>query len=174
MFENEMLGIDSTGYSTEYHSHYYDKRVKEFGLIKKRIYMKSTIITELKLQIIVSFKLELNFRHDSLDFPKALKNVPKFIIKKSKYIIGDKGYDSEYNHECARSYGLISVIPARYEEVPVYRTKGYYRKKMKKGLPKEYKQRTKIETVHYVIKRKFGDSIRSMNKINSRKEVIML
>jgi len=40
-------------------------------------------------------------------------------------------------------------------------------------LPKEYKQRTKIETVHYVIKRKFGDSIRSMNKINSRKEVIM-
>jgi len=44
-----------------------------------------------------------------------------------------------------------SVIPARYEEVPVYRTKGYYRKKMKKGLPDEYKQRTKIETVHYVI-----------------------
>jgi len=26
---------------------------------------------------------------------------------------------------------------------------------MKKGLPNEYKQRTKIETVHYVIKRKF-------------------
>ena len=65
-----------------------------------------------------------------------MKKAPKFIIKKSKYIIGDKGYDSEYNHECARSYGLIGVIPARYEEVPVYRTKGYYRKKMKKGLQK--------------------------------------
>ena len=44
---------------------------------------------------------------------------------------------------------------------------------MKKGLPNEYKQRTKIETVNYVIKRRFGDSIRSMNKINSRKEIIM-
>jgi len=44
---------------------------------------------------------------------------------------------------------------------------------MKKGLPKEYKLRTKIETVHYVIKRRFGDSIMSMNKINSRKEIIM-
>ena len=44
---------------------------------------------------------------------------------------------------------------------------------MKKGLPKEYNQRTKIETVHYVIKRKFGNSIKSMNNINSRKEVIM-
>jgi hypothetical protein len=30
-----------------------------------------------------------------------------------------------------------------------------------------------METVHYVIKRKFGNSIRSMNKINSRKEVII-
>jgi len=110
--------------------------------------MKSTIIIALKLQIIVSFKLGLNFRHDSKDFPKALENVPKFIIKKSKYIIGDKGYDLGYNQEFARSYGLISVILARYEGVPVYRTKGYYRKRMKKGLPKEYKQRTKIETVH--------------------------
>jgi len=65
MFENEMQGIDSTGYSTEYYSHYYDKRVREFGLKKKRRYMKSTIITALKLQIIVSFKIGLNFRHDS-------------------------------------------------------------------------------------------------------------
>jgi len=110
MFENEMHGIDSTGYSTEYHSHYYDKRVREFGLKKKRIYMKSTIITELKLQIIVSFKLELNFRHDSLDFPKALKNVPIFIIKKSKYIIGDKGYDSEYNQSTNKINSIKEVI----------------------------------------------------------------
>jgi len=28
MFENEMLGINSTDYSTEYHSHYYDKGYK--------------------------------------------------------------------------------------------------------------------------------------------------
>ena len=72
--------------------------------------MKSTIITELKLQIIVSFKLELNFRHDSLDFPKALKNVPKFIIKKSKYIIGDKGYDSEYNQSTNKINSIKEVI----------------------------------------------------------------
>ncbi|MGC9124017.1 MAG: hypothetical protein ACP5IB_08140 [Thermoplasmata archaeon] len=34
-FENDMLGIDATGYSTEYHSHYYDKRVREFGMRRK-------------------------------------------------------------------------------------------------------------------------------------------
>jgi len=36
MFKNEMHGIDSTGYSTEYQSHYYDKRVREFGLKKEK------------------------------------------------------------------------------------------------------------------------------------------
>ena len=61
-----------------------------------------------------------------------MKNVPKFIINKSTHIIGDKGYDSEFNHECAKSYGLIGVIPVRYEEVLVYRTKGSHRKKIKR------------------------------------------
>ncbi len=30
-----MLSIDTTGYSTEYHAHYYDKRIKEFGMKRK-------------------------------------------------------------------------------------------------------------------------------------------
>ncbi|MGC8620186.1 MAG: transposase [Thermoplasmata archaeon] len=103
----------------------------------------------------------------------VLKKIPKSIIRKFTHIIGDKGYDSEKNHQIARSYGLISVIPARNEDVPVYRTRGYYRKKMKRKLPDEYRERAKVETVHSVIKRRFGDFLRSMDKINSRKEEIM-
>ncbi|MGC9175806.1 MAG: transposase [Thermoplasmata archaeon] len=103
-FENEMLGIDATGYSTEYHSHYYDKRVKEFGLKKKRRFMKSTIIVSLSNQMILSYKIALNFRNDSIDFPIVLKKVPKSIIREFTHIIGDKGYDSEKNHQIARSY----------------------------------------------------------------------
>ncbi|MGC8716198.1 MAG: hypothetical protein ACP5R0_04820, partial [Thermoplasmata archaeon] len=45
--------------------------------------------------------------------------------------------------------------------------------KMKRKLPEEYRERAKVETVHSVIKRRFGDFLRSMNKINSRKEEIM-
>ncbi|MGC8672367.1 MAG: hypothetical protein ACP5TO_02540 [Thermoplasmata archaeon] len=44
---------------------------------------------------------------------------------------------------------------------------------MKRKLPEEYRERAKVETVHSVIKRRFGDFLRSMNKINSRKEEIM-
>ncbi|MGC9176506.1 MAG: transposase, partial [Thermoplasmata archaeon] len=121
----------------------------------------------------ISYKIGLNFRNDSVDFPLVLKKIPESIIRKFTHIIGDKGYDSEKNHQIARSYGLISVIPARNEDVPVYSTRGYYRKKMKRKLPDEYRERAKVETVHSVIKRRFGDFLRSMDKINSRKEEIM-
>jgi len=44
---------------------------------------------------------------------------------------------------------------------------------MKRKLHEEYRERVKVETVHSVIQRKSGDFLRSMNKINSRKEEIM-
>jgi hypothetical protein len=46
-------------------------------------------------------------------------------------------------------------------------------KKMKRKLRDEYRERAKVETVHSVIKRRFGDFLRSMDKINSKKEEIM-
>ncbi len=133
-FENDMLDIDATGYSTEYHSHYYDKRVREFGMRRKRRYMKSTITVALGTQMIISYKIGLNFRNDSVDFPAVLKKIPESIIREFTHIIGYKGYDSENNHQIARSYGLISVILARNKDVPGYRTRGYYRKRMKRKL----------------------------------------
>ncbi len=44
---------------------------------------------------------------------------------------------------------------------------------MKRKLPDEYRERAKVETVHSVIRRRFGDFLRLMDKINSRKEEII-
>ena len=47
----------------------------------------------------------------------------------------DKAYDSEDNHLLVREeLYTFSVIPARYEHVPVWRAHGKYRKQMKRGL----------------------------------------
>jgi hypothetical protein len=44
-------------------------------------------------------------------------------------VIGDKGYDSEDNHVLVRDVlHAFSVIPPRYEDVPVQKTYGSYRK----------------------------------------------
>lgn len=49
-------------------------------------------------------------------------------------VTADKGYDSEDNHLLVRDYShALSVIPARYEHVPIWRIHGRYRKQMKRG-----------------------------------------
>jgi hypothetical protein len=52
-------------------------------------------------------------------------------------VIVDKGYDSEDIHVLAREeLHAFSMIPARYEYVPMWRTYGKYRKEMKRDYPK--------------------------------------
>jgi hypothetical protein len=78
-------------------------------------------------------------------------------------VISDKAYDSEDNHLLVRN-GLhaLSVIPARYEQVPIWRKHDKYRKQMKRGYTKLlYNQRNKDETIVSVIKRLFGEHLMS-------------
>jgi Transposase DDE domain len=90
-------------------------------------------------------------------------------VKTSSYIlplsvvIGDKGYDSEDNHVLVRDeLKGFSLIPPRYEHVPIWRTHGRYRKQMKHGYSKVlYNHRNKDETIVSVIKRLFGDHLMS-------------
>ena len=78
-------------------------------------------------------------------------------------VIADKGYDNEDNHQLVReTLHAFSVIPARYEHVPIWRTHGRYRKQMKRGYNERlYNQRNKHETIMSVIKRLFGEYISS-------------
>ena len=80
-------------------------------------------------------------------------------------VIGDKGYDSEEdNHVLVKDIlDGFSVIPTRYEQVPIRRTHvGRYKKQMKHGYSQLlYSQRNKDETIFSVIKRLFGEHITS-------------
>jgi hypothetical protein len=77
-------------------------------------------------------------------------------------VAADRGYDSEDNHLLVREFlHAFSIIPARYQHAPIWRTHGKYRKEMKRGYSKIlYHQRNKEETIISVIKRLFGEQIR--------------
>jgi len=130
--------IDSTGFSVNYHSFYYDKRLNDFGKRVRKKYVKVTIIVDEKSQIVVAFDVHFGEIHDSKEFKKTLENMDSEVIGKFKIIVGDKGYDLEENHVIAKKHGLLAIIPARNEDLPIYRTKGENRKRMKKHLPKEH------------------------------------
>jgi len=139
----------------------------------KRKYVKVTIIVDEKSQIVVTFDVHFGEIHDSKEFKKVLENIDREIIAKFRIIIGDKGYDSEENHVIAKKHDLQAIIPVRNEDVPIYRTKGENRKRMKRHLPEDYKRRPIVETVHSAIKRKSGSFVRSRILELSEKEIAL-
>ena len=81
--------------------------------------------------------------------------------------------DSEQNHKVAREmFDSESIIPPRNQDLPVHRTNGWYRKKMKRDFDKEkYNQRNKVETVNSVIKRLMDDSVKSRKVRTQNREM---
>jgi hypothetical protein len=145
--------IDSTGFKITHASQYYTERA---GLRRK--YAKLSIGADVLQQIICTIKIRrAPTRHDNIDFRPIIRRTSE--ILPLSVVIGDNGYDSEENHVLVREllHGF-SVIPARYEHVPIWRTHGKYRKQMKRGYSKLlYNQRNKNETIISVIKRLFGE-----------------
>jgi hypothetical protein len=89
----------------------------------------------------------------------------------SVVVAADRGYDSEDNHLLVReSLHAFSVIPSRFEYIPIWRIYSKYRKQMKCGYPRLlYHQRNKDETIMLVMKRLFVEhvtarSVRTQNR----------
>ena len=128
---------------------------------RTRRFVKLTIGTELRTQLVTAVKVRRGPANDNVDFEPVVRRAHR--IKPIRLGIGDKGYDAERNHELLREeLHAESIIPARCEDVPVWRTRGRYRKEMKRGYSNaRYHQRSKDETVFSVVKRTMGDEVRS-------------
>ena len=151
------VGIDSSGFKATHASQYYTERVK-----LRRKYVKLSLVADVLQQIICTIKIRrAPTRHDSIDFRPLITKTSELVPL--SVVTADKAYDSEDNHVLVRDVlHALSVIPPRYEHVPIRKTHGRYRKQMKRGYSKLlYTQRNKNETIVSVIKRLFGEHITS-------------
>jgi hypothetical protein len=150
-------GIDATGFKMTHASEYYTSRSQ----LRKK-YVKLSIGADVLKQIICKVKIRrAPTKHDNIDFKPIVTRIAK--INPLSVVVADKGYDSEDNHILVREkLNAYSVIPSRYENVSIWKTRGRYRKEMKRGYSKIlYNQRNKDETIVSVIKRLFGEHISS-------------
>ena len=162
-----ILGVDSTGFKITHASQYYTERTRY-----RRKYAKLSIGADVLQQIICTIKIRrAPTRHDNRDFKPVLTRIAE--ILPLSVVTADKGYDSEANHHLVREeLHAFSIIPARYEHLPVWRTHGKYRKQMKHGYSKLlYNQRNKDETIMSVIKRLFGEHLMSRLTRTQNKEL---
>ena len=179
------LGQDGTGFKSKRISHYYvfrieysqrkskRKRGRPPKKRKKKKYLYVQIMVELRTQMPLGISISRKPSGDAKKFKPVAKKVLK-LGKSVKIVVLDKGYDDEKVHEFIREVmGALSIIPARNEDVPIWRTSGRYRKQMKRGYSrKKYHQRSKNETVNSVVKRKWGDGTLALSWRCQNKEII--
>ena len=172
-------GIDSTGLQPTRASSHYTKIISKDKKKRRKIrnYIKLTIFADLDKQLLISQKIRRGPANDNRDSKPVLKKGKAVLDqagKKAKSVDGDKGYDSEKNHEfVVEKLKAEDRIRIKNKDVPIHRTNGKYRKKAKRRINKlRANYRSKIETINSVIKRIEGSTIRSINVGMQNKEVI--
>ncbi|MGI0141360.1 MAG: IS5 family transposase [Candidatus Micrarchaeales archaeon] len=161
------IAIDSTGYKLHHASQHYEHRIKRN--YRRKRFMKHFLSVDTDKQAIIASENWRSYVNDTVRFKPIAKKTRKLV--RIENITADKGSDSESNHKFAHKIGANSIIPLKYV-VPLSRTKGFYRRKLRRHFPQKlYNQRPKIETINSVEKRKFGDELRSKLLRMQRKEM---
>jgi len=157
-----IAAVDATGFELEEKSFYYRYRYNSERLWKVHKFMKLSVAVDTEKQIILTCCLRKKVRNDTIDFKRLLKDL------KIDYVVADKGYDSKENRNFVL-YKLqaMPIIPVRWH------THFYgYLRGCKKIDGSNYHQRSKVETIFSVIKRKYGSVLRARSFRTQKVEVI--
>lgn len=157
-----IVAIDSTGFELESKSYYYRNKWNSERKWKTKRYMKLSIVVDTNKQLILNYKIRKKLRHDNIDFKYLLNEL------KINYLVADKGYDSKENRLFViKKLKAIPNIPYRINSgiTKLGRIRVFFD-------IKSYHQRSKVETVFSVIKRRYGSVLRSRSFITQKVELI--
>jgi len=155
--------IDSSGFETSHMSYHYANVWNRQDKRKYRRYLKVSIAIDTDSQYILSQKIHLGPRNDNIDFESVMKNI------NCQYVVADKGYDSKSNR-----YFVLRRMKA-HPHIPYRKMSGKIYERA--GIPLKfderiYHQRSKVETVFSVIKRKYGCFVLSKSFETQKKEIL--
>ena len=165
--ESSLVAIDGTGFSLNVSSPYFCTIAGE-----RNQFMQTNAAAEVKQRLIIAVRLRRKRRNENIDVPYLMKQSDKQLNLSA--FLGDKGFDSQKNHDRAEKYEARFIAPLRKKTRQIYRIKGKDRKKLARNFPSElYHQRVIIESIFSAIKRRFGHVIYA-RKFHMQKNELML
>jgi transposase len=165
-----VAAVDSTGFSLNHSSHYYLVNTNRRDICSN--YLKTTLSGDAGSLVVLSCRMRLKRRHDTLDFKPVLRKIKN---NKPGVVVADKGYDSVSNYEFVDQYlKATPIISIKRMNSSLDVTYGVLRRKIKQNFPhKIYHQRSKIETIISMIKRKYGSTILSRKHRTKKNELLL-
>jgi hypothetical protein len=156
--------IDSTGLECTCASGYFIKRrvraSEPWKTVVYHYFAKLGVVSDLRDHFILAYRTGRGPRPDVDEFRPLVADALRRV--RLSTIIADAGYDSEGNHAFAREqHRMRTVIPAKHGRPTTKRARGRYRRLMQVRFPRrDYSQRSQVETVISMIKRRQGAFVR--------------
>ena len=156
-----IMAIDGTGIDSFHRSRHYEWRVQA----KVVPHVKLDVLIDVKTMLIHDFSTKIKPRHDVIFANSAFRR-----IKHQKVLVlADGAYDSEPLHRILRDNGNELYAPVRKSSRRF--PKGWNRRKCMEKHPK-YNQRSKVESIFSVIKKRFGP-LRARSHFMKKREMAM-
>ena len=156
---SKLTAIDGTGFDSYHRSRHYEKRVGFEGMP----YAKVDLFIDVKTKQIIDFSLVTHHQHDIV----AAKQFAKRNSLRNMKILCDKGYDSEGFHRQVFEKGGRLYAPVRKSSRKY--PKGWFRRQCVE-LPEFMGQRSIIECINAVLKRRFISCLRSRKSCMKKRE----
>lgn len=196
------LSIDSTCYEARHRSRHYDRVCRKMKLDDGEKYAKTrrkltqrqlnlsrsrkvrsmpklALAVSAACHVILAARVHTGSGSDQPDFVPLLRSAKRRWSAAVRVVVADAGYDSEQHHRVARQQMKVrSIIPAAIGRPSSKPPKGRYRRLMRqrfarKADRKHYGQRAQSETVNSMMKRNFGDALRSVMPQRREKEMLL-
>jgi len=160
---SKLTAIDGTGFDSFHRSRHYEKRVG----FTKMPYAKVDLFVDVKTKEIIDFSLVNHHQHDII----AARQFVKRNFLKGIKVLCDGGYDCESFHRQIFDKGGKLYAPVRKIDKRSLRKfpKGWFRKQCLE-LPDFMGQRSIIECINAVLKRRFLSCLRSKKSCMKKRE----
>jgi transposase len=169
----DKFAVDSTGFSTSVFARWYGTSRKNE---EQRTYVKAHVMCGVRTNVICSIQVTPGTVSDFNMFPILVNSTAKRF--KMKEVSADKGYSSRKCMEAVSKHGAIPFIAFRRHSKglaqgsQIWRTMYVHFRDHKEDFLAHYHQRSNIESVFSMMKRKQGTFLRSRKGIAQINEIL--
>ncbi len=137
-------------------------------------YPKLSLVSDFRSHFILAYRVGKEPHPDVDEFQGLIDQASKRV--RLHRILADAGYDSEPNHQFARDkLRLRTIIPAKHGRPTGKLASGRYRRLMQRRFDADtYRQRSQVETVMSMIKRRQGNFVRGKTEPSRHKELHLM
>ncbi len=177
------FAVDSSGFSTGVHQKWLQAKwhrgaeKNEFIAFKKKDWLKVHLMCGVRTNIVTSVEISDPFGSDYTYFEPLIDATSKNFVMDE--ISADKGYSSSRNLHLVEAKGAIPYIAFRSNASATDKRNSALWKKMfhfynynREAFMRHYHKRSNVECTFSMIKRKFGDKLRSKTTVAQTNEAL--